>query len=79
MSLKNLWQRAQLAAPIRKLCDLYKPGSRLQNLSARLSCSTKKDLVIGALSSQQKRGPVNNPRVETKSSMAWTGQQDSSL
>ena len=70
---------AQVAVPIQKLCELYTAGSRLQTLSARLSCSTKKDQVMRAQSSQQKRGPLNNPCVEVKSSMAFTGQQETSL
>ena len=34
---------------------------------------------MSALSGQQKRGPLNYPREETKSGMAWTGQQGHSL
>ena len=67
---------AQVAAPMRKLCALYKVGSRLQNLRALLSCYTKIDQQnkIG----QQNRGPLVAPLTETNAKTALTGQQGSS-
>ena len=69
---------ARVAAPMRKLCALYKVGSRLQNLRALLSCSTKIDLFMGAPPGQQNRGPLVVPLTEINAKTALTGQQDSS-
>ena len=70
---------AQVAAPIRKLWDLYKAGSSLQKRSALLSCSTKRCLLMGAPSGQHNKGPRAVPLVDMKSNIVLTGQHKSSL
>ena len=46
---------AQEAAPIRKLCDLYRVWSSSQNCNASSSERTKYSLFTGLLSDQQKK------------------------
>ena len=69
---------ARVAAPMRKLCALYKVGSRLQNLRVLLSCSTKIDLVYGRPAWPAKQGATGGPSNRNKLKTALTGQQDSS-
>ena len=75
----NPWAAAHEAAPMRKLCDLYRVLSRPQKAKDLFNSSTNCERVTGEPSEKQKSAPCLVPLTLRKSAIIVTGHIGSDL